>query len=216
VLGHQAGLRATHGTIGNTIVIRGGNRGQHVAWADLDVDPKGEIAEFGGRSVPLDNAAAVKNAQVQTLVNEMKAEVERLQKEDRLLHQTEFKNQQSVDRFLGAEACARCHEPEFEQWKQTRHAHAWDTLVQAGMDTNDECVSCHVTGQGKPTGFESVRMKPDLTNVQCESCHEMGTLHAVGGSGKTKVTKDACVGCHDAANSPKFDAGAYMAKIKHW
>lgn len=215
VLGHQAGLRATHGTIGNTIVVRSGNRAQHIAWVDLDVDAQGNVVEFGGRSVPLDDKAARKDAQVQTLVNEMKAEIERLQKEDRLLHQTEFKNQQAVDRYLGAEACARCHQPEYEAWKKTPHANAWNTLVEAGMDTNEECVSCHVTGKGKATGFESVRMKPDLTNVQCESCHVMGTLHAVGDE-KAEVTASACVSCHDAANSPEFDARSYMAKIKHW
>ena len=41
----------------------------------------------------------------------------------------------------------------------------------------DRCVSCHVTGHDQATGFESASMKPDLSSVQCDACHNMGTLH---------------------------------------
>jgi len=214
VLGHRSGLRTTHATVENTILMRTGSRGQYLGWLDLEVDPAGEIVEFGGQAIMLDDHIEHDPA-VQTMVNEVKAEIDRLKNEDKLLKQSEFQNQQQVDRYLGAQTCARCHQPEFEQWQVSGHARAWETLVEVGMETNEECVSCHVTGYGQTTGFESARIKPDLTDVQCEACHQMGTLHE-SGEAQAQFDLSSCGSCHDAVNSPEFDATAYLERIKHW
>ncbi len=213
VLGHRGGLRATHTTVGSTIIVRPGTRGQYIAWLEMEVDETGTVVQYDGRSQQLDEKAARKDPHVQTLVNEMDAEIKRIQKEERLAKQAEFQNQQEVDRFLGADTCARCHQTEFEKWQQGPHARAWATLVDMGMESNDDCVSCHVTGKGAKTGFQSATMKPDLTAVQCEACHQMGTLHP---GDKTLLTANTCTSCHDQANSPDFDAKTYMEMIRHW
>lgn len=216
VMGHRGGLRATHTTTGNTIVIRPGSRGQYIGHLDLVVDPEGEVVEYGGRSVALSETYP-KDSRVQTLVNELTAEIDRLTKEDRLRAQTEYQNQMEVDRYLGAETCARCHQPEYEQWKDSRHAHAFTTLEDLGMTASAECVSCHVTGSGAKTGYTSARSSPDLTSVQCESCHQMGTQHdAMGEGGELRLASATCTGCHDQENSPDYDPESYMEKIRHW
>jgi len=216
VMGHRGGLRATHTTSENTIVVRPGSRGQYIGHLDLVVDPDGEIVEYGGRSVALTKTYP-KDSRVQTLVNEMTAEIDRLKKEDRLRAQNDYQNQLQVDRYLGAETCARCHQPEYEQWQNSAHAHAFTTLEELGMTGSDECVSCHVTGAGEKTGFTSSRSNPDLTAVQCESCHQMGTQHHnMGDTGEVRLASATCTGCHDEANSPDYDPESYMEKIRHW
>ena len=67
---------------------------------------------------------------------------------------------------------------------------------------------------GQSTGFESARMKPDLAAVQCEACHNMGTLHEP--VGKEDQIAATCATCHDPENSPDFDLTAYLEKIRHW
>lgn len=214
VLGHRGGLRPTHSTIGNTIVIRPGRRGQYIGALDLVVNPAGEIAEFGGQTVALD-AKVEKDPTVLALANDMEAEINRLKKEQQTVTQTEYQNQQEVDRFLGANACARCHATEFEKWQGGPHAHAWQTLVDLGMDSSDECVACHVTGHGDRTGFQSARMKPDLTSVQCEACHQMGTLHELDAP-QVHTAASTCTSCHDQTNSPDFELDSYLEAIRHW
>jgi hypothetical protein len=213
-MGHPtAQTRLTHMTVGNTIVVQAGTRGQNLGYLDLTIDPSGEIVEYAGRSVPLEKQIR-DDPSVVALVGELKAEMGRAEAAEQQARDVEYRNQQKVDRYLGAGICARCHQAEFERWSASAHASAWKSLSDLGMETNEECVTCHVTGWGVETGFFSPRIAPDLTGVQCESCHGMGTLHGTspdrtGGAGR-------CSTCHDQANSPNFDLDAYMQKIKHW
>jgi hypothetical protein len=213
LLGYKGSMRKTHTEVGPAITIRAGSRGQHAGYVDLQVDPDGNIVDYGGSTIVL-GGRIDKDPATLVMVNEVKAEVERLRKEAQALRQTEFQNQQQADRFLGAETCARCHQEEFEKWQSGPHAHAWTTLVDLGMESNDECVSCHVTGHDQLTGFENAQMKPNLASVQCEACHNMGTLHEPIGEADQVAAN--CMSCHDGDNSPEFDLTSYLEKIRHW
>ena len=130
-------------------------------------------------------------------------------------YQTRLKNEQiavaepAVDHpsgatFVGAKACADCHETAYEIWKHTPHAHAWESLDPAnelpGFErlkgiarTHDpECLACHVTGWHPQevyryrTGFineeyaaddAQVEMYRKLQGNQCENCHGPGSRH---------------------------------------
>ncbi|MCE9626744.1 MAG: hypothetical protein K8R56_02365, partial [Candidatus Eisenbacteria bacterium] len=83
----------------------------------------------------------------------------------------------SPDHFVGAEVCARCHAPEYQQWQTTAHARAWQTLVDVNREATPECVTCHVVGYQQPGGFKASEDAGKLGNVQCENCHGMGTQH---------------------------------------
>lgn len=84
-----------------------------------------------------------------------------------------------VDRvYGGARSCAACHTSEYEQWKETRHAHALQTLVEKGMQYDSRCLKCHTVGFGQDNGFYNVRESMPMANVQCESCHGPAAEHA--------------------------------------
>ena len=120
------------------------------------------------------------------------------------------------DAFLGVGECSSCHQAEYLLWQETPHASAFQTLVDAGRDALPECVGCHVTGHGDPSGYSPVgNDATKLINVQCEVCHDKGTRHARDGSfGKSRLM-NACPDCHDEGNSPDFDPEVYWLMIEH-
>jgi hypothetical protein len=80
-------------------------------------------------------------------------------------------------RFIGVEACTKCHEAERKFWNSTQHMAAYATLQTQHKEFNLDCVGCHVTGYGKPGGT-TVTFVENLTAVQCEVCHGAGSKHA--------------------------------------
>ena len=122
---------------------------------------------------------------------------------------------QSVDHYVGAEVCQRCHQPEYQQWLKTGHAKAWQTLVDAKKEATPECVKCHVVGYKQPGGFQTGDDAPKLGNVQCEMCHGMGTAHEATPSQPLKISEATCVTCHTLSNSPPFTFAVYQPHILH-
>lgn len=118
--------------------------------------------------------------------------------------------------FAGADACQACHAPIFEQWKGTRHAHAFDVLTAQNRQFDRDCTPCHTTGFFKAGGFVNAVATPHLTGVQCESCHGNGLLHAKDPKVKTDtVAKSTCRSCHTAEQTPEFDFATFWARIDH-
>jgi hypothetical protein len=111
-------------------------------------------------------------------------------------------------RYLGVDACTDCHDDARKVWDQTSHRVAYATLKRDFKEFNLDCVSCHVTGYDKPGG-STVTHNDKLQNVQCETCHGPGSLHAkdpkkkglIDASPKTEV----CVGCHHPPHVEAFD-----------
>lgn len=121
------------------------------------------------------------------------------------------------DAFVGSEACASCHTQEYEVWKTTGHAHAYDTLEEVHHHVDPDCVSCHVVGLQSTKGFKSRELTPLFANVGCESCHGPGRDHASSPAEHPyhKAGEDSCLSCHDPENSPTFDFPTYWDKIEH-
>ncbi len=127
--------------------------------------------------------------------------------------------------FTGAEACLPCHETQYAQWKRTAHARAFQSLLSLGKQDHLECIKCHVTGFGNPSGYW--KDNPDrqrFENVQCEACHGARAEHAKTPSiNPQSYIKDCplceyrkiCILCHNHKNSPKFDFNKYLEKIIH-
>src|SRR5258706_233033 len=80
--------------------------------------------------------------------------------------------------YVGAAKCEGCHESEYTQWKTTKHASAYKTLLDAHRHYQPRCISCHVVGYGSPTGYRVGAPEEPLANVQCEVCHGPGAAHA--------------------------------------
>ena len=105
--------------------------------------------------------------------------------------------------IVGSDQCAKCHDKEVQQWRQTPHFATFETLHRnpAAQDIanrlglpsikrNDTCLQCHYTQQELDGRLRVVE------GVSCESCHggaaDWLTFHAdYGGEHVTKATRDA-------------------------
>jgi hypothetical protein len=128
--------------------------------------------------------------------------------------------------YVGVGACAQCHLSEALFWSQTRHAHAYETLVAVKKQYSLDCITCHVTGWQQPGGVCRIDRtsvgSPGVgqrgvgrQDVQCEACHGPGSLHADDPSVKLRENVPAswCMRCHEPANSPRFDDAKYRPFI---
>jgi len=138
--------------------------------------------------------------------------------------------------YVGAKKCKMCHLKQFRSWETTRMAMSFELLkpgvkaaekTAAGLEpdadytADPKCLACHTTGYGKPGGFVSLAETPDLTGVQCESCHGPGSEYLVDdkmslknkeyvrddliAAGLVIPVADTCTGsCHND-NSPFVD-----------
>ena len=79
--------------------------------------------------------------------------------------------------YLGMRKCKPCHYKHYRRWKKMKHAQAFENLEEKDR-TNPECVRCHVTAFGMPSGYIDEEKTPHLTGVQCEACHGPGSAHA--------------------------------------
>jgi hypothetical protein len=117
--------------------------------------------------------------------------------------------------YASSGACVNCHSDEFARWTLTKHAQAWFALVKADEVANPECVSCHTTAFGKPGGLGELTASNirKFKGVQCEMCHgPLGGHPQNPQATATPVTEESCLGCHDPANSPKFDYDSYLPR----
>jgi len=106
--------------------------------------------------------------------------------------------------FVGASKCGECHTTAFGVWKDTPHAHAFESLdpsfQRKGFERlrgvnksfDPECIACHVTGWNPEEylryegGFVNKEFAEDdaeklleglLAGNQCENCHGPGSRH---------------------------------------
>ena len=150
--------------------------------------------------------------------------------QDNVLEQMADTSKPQGASFVGSAACAACHQKDYEAWQNSKHAHAWDTLIRGEQDQKrygwpvtkyPDCVSCHTTGYGQPGGFITAEKTPLLINVGCERCHGAGSEHTAS-SGTVKLGKvgdglpaTTCTQCHDFEQSPKFDYTPLWRVIQH-
>jgi hypothetical protein len=132
--------------------------------------------------------------------------------------------------YVGTSTCAACHPTAMAAWEKSKHAHAWQTLVDAEKDAKrygwpvtayPDCVGCHVVGYGERSGFRSAADTPHLTDVGCERCHGPGSEHVAAGGQKplgllgSAQGSQLCTQCHDYEQSPTFVYGDKWTAIRH-
>jgi hypothetical protein len=95
------------------------------------------------------------------------------------------------DQFAGVEKCKDCHKKAYAVWKDSKHAHAYETLITGREGTKNpiprnhdpECINCHTTGWDPQgvfpyiSGFYSLEKTPQLKDQQCENCHGPAAKH---------------------------------------
>ena len=114
--------------------------------------------------------------------------------------------------YIGAQACAGCHDNIRSTELNTPHASAFTDpdFVAAGGQTNSSCLACHTMGFGLPTGFVNQSKTPQLANVQCENCHGPAGNHAANPDDTTviprvEIAATVCGGCHSGSMQPTYD-----------
>ena len=195
--------------IGQTAVVYCGNHGKTVAWWPLNSDV---IAfELLRDSYPesVDIRARIVRYQEALAKAELSIDAPQASGMVRL--------GQSKATYVGSDTCTVCHSDAAAIHGGSRHHHAWDTLQQKGYHRDPECLLCHVTGLGEPSGFTRLQAPISLRQVGCESCHGPGSGHVAAPTEQAlrPVTESTCVQCHDAENSPHFEFISYWQKIQH-
>lgn len=133
-------------------------------------------------------------------------------------------------KFVGAETCKQCHPNTYEKWESTKHAMAFESLLDDPKPNtihDAECISCHTVGFEYTSGYRSEELTPELKANQCENCHGPGSKHSAEPENAEfrklitirKETADKtglCIRCHDEDNSPSFnDFAKWWAKVEH-
>lgn len=122
--------------------------------------------------------------------------------------------------YVGAAACATCHESEYTQWGGTKHASAFLTLRHIRRETNPACVVCHVTALGYSPGFSMNALSKDAKvfgGIQCEVCHGPGSQHVAqpGGGRINRVAREnVCRECHTREHSNGFVYQDRLARVQ--
>lgn len=203
---------------GDVILLAANNEGKYVGQVDLVLDAQKHVQDAEVTVHALDNNAP----EVEELAKKVAAfEASNVPAgETALVSFSHTRGQgDASERFLGVHNCARCHVDAANQYKDSAHAHAFNTLQAKTQDHNPECVSCHVVGFDWVNGYDQVADpavpgRESLTNVQCEACHGYGTQHDRKGDWLA-AARESCVVCHDQANSPDFDYATYWQRIAH-
>lgn len=217
VIGHASSLLMKGRMIKSTVACYGGEQGQYMGRTIVTLNAARGQATGDCEAFMLGPEVG-ERAEMAKLVKAFEdgfnEKLRKLDKE-RVMEAAKNKSPESLDRYLGAELCMRCHQDEGEQWKTTSHSVAWKTLVDAAQDTKPECIGCHVVGYRKPGGFQAQFDATKLANVQCESCHGMGTMHEAFANPHKTVTEQVCVDCHQGENDPHWNWPAKRSKILH-
>lgn len=122
--------------------------------------------------------------------------------------------------FVGSKSCQGCHSTIYEQWSQTTHASAWNTLVEKGRALDGACFSCHSTGSGLEKGpSHPTQITKALQGVGCESCHGPGQTHIqqpAASNIQRTVPDSTCVTCHNGVqDNGEFEPIEYRKRIVH-
>ena len=160
----------------------------------------------------------------QEIIKKLNKDIRELHKKKNEANQTKRKNVQiSVPQnLIGSATCASCHELQGDFWKTTKHATAYETLLQEDKNLNLECLPCRVTmdipgGKFDSLPKETLLSYPEsLQSVGCESCHGGGKKH-LRTPDRIKLVRvpgiNICLTCHTDEHDDNFQYQSKLEKI---
>jgi hypothetical protein len=173
--------------IGKTLLVEVGQKGKHVAIVGYYPDNK--AAPFRFELVDLDKE---RFKDTQAMLDRMREYQSMLKSNyDAVLQDLPKSPAPGGDRYAGVESCKECHKKAYAVWKETDHAHAYETLIKGREGTKNpisrihdpECLACHTTGWETQqmyrydSGFISAEKTPQLKGQQCENRHGPAAHH---------------------------------------
>ncbi|MBI1926267.1 hypothetical protein HYR99_18715 [Candidatus Poribacteria bacterium] len=196
--------------VDKTLIVYSATKGITLGKLDLTLDQEGKILHYHPDMIPMDETVP-DHAPTRQLLEKFYTSVATdttLQGATKKLFANETLELDKSNGYVGAEACTKCHASEYQQWKTTYHAAAYNTLLKLQKHFYPDCVTCHVTGFGYQTGFATTKLSQDLANIQCETCHGPGLHHLLDPRKETirgKVEEKICLECHNQEHAPGFN-----------
>jgi hypothetical protein len=181
----------THPNGQKTMLVEVGHKGRHVGVVGLFQKPGGgydlkyQLVGLGEEYLTPEGPEAAKANRALVLLEDYA----RFVKEQNFLakialrpHPAQIQEQRLNLSFVGSDACANCHQAEYQKWKASPHSHALETLETKAKrpgfrNLDGECVVCHTVGYGFERGYKNAQATPALSHVGCESCHGPGSGH---------------------------------------
>lgn len=113
-------------------------------------------------------------------------------------------------KYVGSETCVTCHSRTHQNWSETLHARALDTLEAIGQDTNSACLGCHTVGFREAGGFADRATTDALAGVGCESCQGAARDHRENVADASlrptvDISAGVCGRCHTGEHHPNFE-----------
>jgi Cytochrome c554 and c-prime len=175
--------------VGNTMLVSVGHKGRYVGLVGVfPAKQQGQPYELYYQLLKI--GPEYKTPPGQDASNSILALLEeysqKVKDENYLQHYAQTKHPIQIQfpeaKYVGSEACKKCHDFAYQVWANSKHAQAFHTLETATRPKlrqfDGECVVCHVTGFEYLTGYRNEKDTPRLRNVGCESCHGPGSIHA--------------------------------------
>jgi len=214
IISGRADRLLDHAVVENgAAIVQAFNRGQYVG--KVDVERAGEKFSVSHRLIALEPGIG-EEKNIVNMGNAYKAQVAAMNKQVSLKGKQQQSAPNSQGGYAGADSCVQCHGPQYEAWRTTPHARAYQTLVDKEAQYQAECLVCHTTAYGEPGGYDPAQKEQSaMMNVQCESCHGPAAGHKGAKDALVRNGgRQACLGCHTEKNSPKFDYDEYLPLVK--
>ena len=113
--------------------------------------------------------------------------------------------------FLGNKFCGKCHPAEYESWKTTPHATAFEVL----KSDETRCLPCHTTGFGYPTGYWNETFTPKMAGIGCEECHYVPKKPIITGEHEHYPVSENNCRCHVPPHDKSFNYAEDKLKVIH-
>lgn len=201
---------------GRTLVLQPGSRGMRLGRIDLERGADGAIAAWHHEVIGLPPSVP-DSPRLEAWYGEYNARIKASYAEMVALRKAQ---EQGETPFAGEETCKTCHQAAYESWNKSRHATAFPSLEDVNKSFDPNCIQCHSVGFKQAGGFIDLDLTPQLSSVQCESCHGAARAHVrSAGSRRTPNAGVAgplmCASCHTQPHSPSFNFETYWPRIAH-
>ena len=209
--GHHKQKLKTPYEANGTYIVQTGEKGQYQGMFEVEIGPDGSKT-VKNELVPMSDEMA-NDSKVKEMIDQFNLDVAKLYNQGGA----------AKDKADTAEpksiACNDCHSEAYEGWTKTKHAKAFQTLIDKNQQFNPDCLVCHTTRFEEPGGFSVTTQEKELRNVQCESCHGDSAAHLEdpGTVPQGDPGMETCLKCHTEHRCPDFEKEYTQEweKIKH-
>jgi len=212
ITGHDQSDFATEPLrVGNTYIVSAGCQGMAAGYIIVTKTGKGSAFEFG--KITMDEAVAkdpVLDGPIESYYDDLYASL--------AANRATWLEKRIIEDGTLVESndkCGACHATQWDQWKATKHAAAYETIEKKVRTESPECLYCHTTYYGVATAYGlPVKPNPGFADVGCISCHTVYRGHP-GSGGAEPVSELACIVCHNSDRSPGFKFSDAVKGVTH-